>query len=122
MSREEYVGATFTTGNMVALAISLSTRLLNWALRAQGKSLKCVNCNSGGAKAIGINRSKPCATLAKSFGPSRADSVFVPEKPPPPVADPVDASRDMTDHIIRKLDLRDGADIVLECTGAESFI
>ncbi|KAI0899290.1 GroES-like protein [Annulohypoxylon nitens] len=49
-----------------------------------------------GAKVIGINRSKPRALFAKSFGTS--------------------------DQIIRKFDLGDGADAVLECTGAESFI
>lgn len=75
-----------------------------------------------GVKVIGINRSSPRALFAKSFGPCRADDVFVPKQSSAPVANSINASRDVADQIIRKFDLGDGADAVLECTGAESFI
>ena len=73
----------------------------------------------GASRVIGVDISKSRATFAKSFG---ADDVFVPERGSVPDADPVEASRAMAEKIVEQFNLGEGADVVLECTGAESCI
>ncbi|KAI1380467.1 GroES-like protein [Hypoxylon crocopeplum] len=73
----------------------------------------------GAKMVIGVDISKSRAAFAKSFG---ADDVFVPEWPSTPSIDPVDASREVAKQIVNQFDLGDGADVVLECSGAESCI
>ncbi|KAI0888389.1 GroES-like protein [Annulohypoxylon maeteangense] len=73
----------------------------------------------GAKKVIGVDISESRAAFAKSFG---ADDVFVPERPSGPVANSVDASRKMAEQIVDKFALGDGADVVLECTGAEPCV
>ncbi|KAI1141449.1 GroES-like protein [Hypoxylon sp. FL0543] len=73
----------------------------------------------GAKKVIGVDISEPRAKFAKSFG---ADEVFVPEWSSSPSVDPVEPSRRMAELILSQSGLGDGADIVLECTGAEPCI
>ncbi|KAK7752901.1 hypothetical protein SLS62_005060 [Diatrype stigma] len=73
----------------------------------------------GASKVIGVDISKSRAAFAQGFG---ADSVYVPERPAAPSADPVQASRAMAETIVKQFGLGEGADVVLECTGAESCI
>ncbi|KAI2628699.1 GroES-like protein [Hypoxylon sp. NC1633] len=73
----------------------------------------------GAKKVVGVDISQSRATFAKSFG---ADDVFVPEWSSDPSVDPVDASRVMAERILNHFGLSDGADVVLECTGAEACI
>lgn len=74
----------------------------------------------GASKVVGVDLSKARADFARSFG---ADDVYV---PPREAAgdnmDPVDASRTMAEKIVKTFGLGDGADVVLECTGAEPCI
>lgn len=73
----------------------------------------------GASKVIGVDISKSRAAFAQSFG---ADGVYVPERTSAPSADPVQASRAMAEAIVKQFGLGDGADVVLECTGAEPCI
>ena len=73
----------------------------------------------GASKVIGVDISKSRAAFAQSFG---ADGVFVPERESTPAADPVEASRAMAEKIVEQFNLSEGADVVLECTGAEPCI
>ncbi|KAI0839700.1 GroES-like protein [Hypoxylon sp. FL0890] len=73
----------------------------------------------GAKKVIGVDISQSRAAFAKSFG---ADDVFVPEWPSFPSADPVETSRSIAERIVNEFGLGDGADVVLECTGAEPCI
>ncbi|KAI1416452.1 GroES-like protein [Hypoxylon sp. FL1857] len=73
----------------------------------------------GAKRVIGVDISQSRTAFAKSFG---ADDVFVPDWSSFPSADPVDASRRIAEQIVNKFHLGDGADVVLECTGAESCI
>lgn len=72
----------------------------------------------GASKVIGVDISKSRAAFAEGFG---ADGVFIPEKPDPSL-DPVDASRATAERIVEHFGLGEGADIVLECTGAAPCI
>lgn len=73
----------------------------------------------GAKKVVGVDISKARADFARSFG---ADDVFIPSREANGSADPVDASRAMAEKIVQTFGLGDGADIVLECTGAEACI
>lgn len=74
----------------------------------------------GARKVIGVDLSRSRAEFAKSFG---ADDIYVPSMEAAGEAvDPVDASRDMAEEIVRMFGTGVGADVVLECTGAESCI
>ncbi|KAI0413233.1 GroES-like protein [Xylaria grammica] len=73
----------------------------------------------GALKVIGVDISKSRAEFAKTFG---ADGIFIPEKPLDSNADPVDASRATAEEIIQQFRLGEGADVVLECTGAAPCI
>ncbi|CAJ2503067.1 Uu.00g104610.m01.CDS01 [Anthostomella pinea] len=73
----------------------------------------------GAKKVIGVDISQARATFAKSFA---ADDVYVVEPSATSGGDPMDASRAMAEKIVAKYGLEGGADIVLECTGAEPCI
>ncbi|KAK7702798.1 hypothetical protein SLS64_009408 [Diaporthe eres] len=74
----------------------------------------------GASKVVGVDLSKSRADFARSFG---ADDVYVPSREMAAnKVDPVDASRAMAENIVRTFGLGDGADVVLECTGAEPCI
>ncbi|KAI1208150.1 GroES-like protein [Annulohypoxylon truncatum] len=73
----------------------------------------------GAKKVVAVDSSESRAACAKSFG---ADHVFIPERPSVPPSNPVDASRKLAQHIVDEFSLGDGADVVLECTGAEPCI
>ncbi|GAW15573.1 hypothetical protein ANO14919_049870 [Xylariales sp. No.14919] len=73
----------------------------------------------GALKVIGVDISKSRAEFAKTFG---ADGIFIPGKPLDSDADPVDASRATAEEIIQQFRLGEGADVVLECTGAAPCI
>ncbi|ORY59262.1 chaperonin 10-like protein [Pseudomassariella vexata] len=73
----------------------------------------------GATKVIGVDISKPRAEFARGFG---ADDVYVPEKTAESAADPIEASRAMGEKIVQQFGLGEGADVVLECTGAEPCI
>jgi len=72
----------------------------------------------GAKKVIGVDISKARTEFAKGYA---ADGVFVPERAPT-ATDPVEASRAMGEKIVAEFGLGEGADVVLECTGAESCI
>ncbi|KAG9233830.1 chaperonin 10-like protein [Amylocarpus encephaloides] len=72
----------------------------------------------GAKKVIGVDISKSRTDFAKKYA---ADGVFVPEIAPAG-ADPVDASRAIGEKIIAQFGLGGGADVILECTGAEPCI
>lgn len=74
---------------------------------------------SGASKVIGVDLSTTRAKFAKDFA---ADDVYVSTKPPAAGQDPVDTSRSVAKDIIETFALGDGADVVLECTGAEPCI
>ncbi|KAI7778609.1 hypothetical protein LA080_001939 [Diaporthe eres] len=74
----------------------------------------------GASKVVGVDLSKSRADFARSFG---ADDVYIPSREEAPNnRDPVDASRAMAENIVKTFGLGDGADVVLECTGAEPCI
>lgn len=74
----------------------------------------------GASKVVGVDLSGYRAEFARSFG---ADDVYVPSgEAAGESGDPVDASRAMAASIVQTFGLGDGADVVLECTGAESCI
>ncbi|RWA06528.1 hypothetical protein EKO27_g8577 [Xylaria grammica] len=73
----------------------------------------------GALKVIGVDISKSRAEFAKTFG---ADGIFIPEKPLDSNVDPVDASRATAETIVEQFHLGEGADVVLECTGAAPCI
>lgn len=73
----------------------------------------------GAKKVIGIDISQSRTEFAKSFG---ADDVFVPEGSATNSGDQMDASRAMAERIADMFGLGDGADVILECTGAEPCI
>jgi D-xylulose reductase len=57
--------------------------------------------------------------LAQSFG---ADGVFLPPKPARPDVDPIEHAETISNLIKEQFALGEGADVVLECTGAEGCI
>lgn len=73
----------------------------------------------GAKKVIGVDISQSRAAFAKNFA---ADGVYVPQRDSNPPADPVEASRAMAEKIVAEFGLGEGADVVLECTGAEPCI
>lgn len=77
----------------------------------------------GARRVVGVDISAARAGFAKSFG---ADAVFVPSREeaaaPAAGSDPVDAARAMAEKVVAEFGLGDGADVVLECTGAEACI
>jgi D-xylulose reductase len=72
----------------------------------------------GAEKVIGVDISKARTEFAKTYA---ADGVFVPEKAAADI-DPVDASRAIGEKIVAEFRLGKGADVILECTGAELCI
>lgn len=72
----------------------------------------------GAKKVIGVDISKSRTEFASKYG---ADGVFVPERAPEGT-DPVEASRAIGEKIVAQFGLGEGADVVLECTGAEPCI
>ncbi|KAG9903847.1 GroES-like protein, partial [Aureobasidium melanogenum] len=72
----------------------------------------------GARKVIGVDVVKSRLDFAKSYG---ADAVFLPPKPDPGV-EPVEHSEKVAAMIKKEFDLGEGADVVLECTGAEPCI
>lgn len=73
----------------------------------------------GAAKVIGVDVSESRAQFAREFA---ADDVYVSKKLPDAPEDPVDAARAIGEKIVRDYGLGEGADVVLECTGAEQCI
>jgi D-xylulose reductase len=72
----------------------------------------------GAKKVIGVDISIARTEFARRYA---ADGVFVPEKVEVAV-DPVEVSRKVGEKIVEDFGLGDGADVVLECTGAEPCI
>lgn len=73
----------------------------------------------GASKVIGVDLSKSRCEFAKDFA---ADGVHLVEKSSNEGVDPVDASRALGEKIVKEFGLGEGADVVLECTGAEPCI
>ncbi|KAI0178744.1 GroES-like protein [Hypoxylon sp. FL1284] len=73
----------------------------------------------GAKKVLGVDISQSRAAFAKSFG---ADEVFVPDWPSASSTDATAGSRQVAERIVDQFGLGDGADVVLECTGAEPCI
>ncbi|KFA52698.1 hypothetical protein S40293_08761 [Stachybotrys chartarum IBT 40293] len=74
---------------------------------------------AGASKVIGVDISESRAKFAEDFA---ADGVFVNNKKPVEGVDPVDAARAVGEEIVVRYGLGEGADVVLECTGAEPCI
>lgn len=74
---------------------------------------------SGASRVIGVDISESRAKFASEFA---ADGVFIVKSKAPEGTDPVDAARAMGEKIVADFGLGDGADVVLECTGAEPCI
>ncbi|KAK4508440.1 hypothetical protein PRZ48_002178 [Zasmidium cellare] len=72
----------------------------------------------GAKKVIGVDIVQSRLDFAKTFG---ADEVFLPPKPEQGV-DPVEHSEKVAEQIKKQFGLGEGADVVLECTGAEPVI
>jgi D-xylulose reductase len=72
----------------------------------------------GAKKVIGVDISKARTEFAKKYA---ADEVFIPERAPAGT-DPMEASRAIGEKIVAEFGLGEGADVVLECTGAEPCI
>lgn len=73
----------------------------------------------GASKVIGVDISKSRCDFAKEFA---ADGVHLVERSSNEGIDSVDASRALGEKIVKDFGLGEGADVVLECTGAESCI
>lgn len=74
---------------------------------------------AGASKVIGVDISESRAQFARDFA---ADGVYVNKTRPAEGIDPVDAARAFGEKIVAEFGLGEGADIVLECTGAEPCI
>ncbi|KAG9255848.1 chaperonin 10-like protein [Emericellopsis atlantica] len=74
---------------------------------------------AGAAQVIGVDISESRAQFARDFA---ADHVFVNKTRTPKGTDPVDAARAVGEAIVAQYGLGEGADVVLECTGAEPCI
>lgn len=72
----------------------------------------------GATTVIAVDISQSRLDFAKTFG---ADGIYKPVKPEPG-ADPIAESQKTAEAIKEEFELGDGADVVLECTGAESCI
>ncbi len=73
----------------------------------------------GAKKVIGVDISESRAAFAETFG---ADGVFVSKRSLNPDLDPVEAVRENAEKILKQFGMEGGADVVLECTGAEPCI
>ncbi|KAK1565831.1 chaperonin 10-like protein [Colletotrichum navitas] len=73
----------------------------------------------GASRVVGVDVSESRARFAKAFA---ADDVYVSKRLPGAPGDPVEAARAVGEKIVREHGLGDGADVVLECTGAEPCI
>lgn len=75
---------------------------------------------SGASKVIGVDISESRAQFARDFA---ADGVHVVSRDSSTAnGDPVEASRALGENIVAEFGLGEGADVVLECTGAEPCI
>ncbi|KPM37961.1 putative D-xylulose reductase A [Neonectria ditissima] len=74
---------------------------------------------SGASKVIGVDISDSRAQFARDFA---ADGVYVSKTKPEEGVDAVDAARSLGERIVAEFGLGLGADVVLECTGAEQCI
>jgi D-xylulose reductase len=74
---------------------------------------------AGASKVIGVDISESRAQFARDFA---ADGVYVNKTRPAEGADPVEAARAVGEKILAEFGLGEGADVVLECTGAEPCI
>jgi D-xylulose reductase len=72
----------------------------------------------GAKKVIAVDISKARTEFAKKYA---ADGVFVPERAPAGT-DPVEASRAIGEKIVADFGIKEGFDVVLECTGAEPCV
>jgi D-xylulose reductase len=72
----------------------------------------------GARKVIGVDISQSRLDFARTYG---ADGIFKPSKPEAGL-NQVIASEKMAEEIKKEFNIPEGADIVLECTGAESCI
>ena len=72
----------------------------------------------GAKKVIGVDVVQSRLDFAKTFG---ADEVYLPSKAADGV-EPVDHAQEVANDIKEKFSLSEGADVVLECTGAEPCI
>ncbi|OTB09438.1 hypothetical protein M426DRAFT_6711 [Hypoxylon sp. CI-4A] len=73
----------------------------------------------GAKRAFGVDISQFRTEIAKLSG---ADDVFISKWPTATYVDSIEASHEMAKEIINRFNLGDGADIVKECTGAESCV
>lgn len=74
---------------------------------------------AGASKVIGVDISESRARFARDFA---ADGVYVSKTEVTEGTDPVDAARAVGEKIVAEFELGEGADVVLECTGAEPCI
>lgn len=74
---------------------------------------------SGASKVIGVDISESRAQFARDFA---ADGVYVSKSRPAEGEDPIEHSRKIGEAICSEFGLGEGADVVLECTGAEPCI
>ncbi|KAJ6439806.1 hypothetical protein O9K51_07697 [Purpureocillium lavendulum] len=73
----------------------------------------------GASKVIGVDVSESRTNFAREFA---ADGVYVSRANQAAGADPIDLSRSVAEDIMSQFQLGEGADVVLECTGAEPCI
>ena len=74
---------------------------------------------AGAAKVIGVDISESRAQFARDFA---ADEVYINKPRLAQGQDPMEAARAVGERIVADFGLREGADVVLECTGAEPCI
>jgi D-xylulose reductase len=74
---------------------------------------------SGASKVIGVDVSESRADFARGFA---ADGVYLSNAMPEAGSDPVQDARAVGEKIVNEFGLGHGADVVLECTGAEPCI
>ncbi|KAK2589828.1 hypothetical protein QQS21_012487 [Conoideocrella luteorostrata] len=74
---------------------------------------------SAARRVIGVDISQSRVDFARNFG---ADGVFLSRPELNEGQDPVEGARAVAEEIVSKCGLEDGADVVLECTGAEACI
>lgn len=72
----------------------------------------------GAAKVIGVDVVESRLELAKSYG---ADATFMPSRRPAET-DPIEHAGAVAAQLKKELDIGDGADVVLECSGAEPCV
>ena len=74
---------------------------------------------SGAGRVIGVDVSESRAQFARDFA---ADGVYVSKTRPSEGEDPMEVSKKIGESIVAEYGLGEGADVVLECTGAEQCI